>query len=61
MQRRLLCCLAGVLVGAGFAPRFSASLDLSLTIGLLAFAAAGGTAGYLASFLFDVFTAGDQT
>lgn len=61
MQTRLLSCLAGAFIGAVFTSRVNESFDLGLIVASIACVAAGGTAGYLTSYLFDIFTAGNQT
>jgi hypothetical protein len=60
VQTRLLACLAGGLAGAAVASPLNATLGLSPTIALIGCSLIGAALGYVASLLFDVFTASPE-
>lgn len=57
MQTRLLASIAGGLCGIAGATTINASLGLTPTLAFAGCASAGVAIGYVASILFDVFTA----
>jgi hypothetical protein len=62
VQTRLFACIAGGLLGVVLTSPINGSLGLSPTIALIGCSAMGVGVGYVASILFDVFTAspGDE-
>jgi hypothetical protein len=57
VQIRLFACIAGGLIGAVAASPVSASFGVSPMVAWIGCIAAGLGVGYVASILFDVFTA----
>jgi len=57
MQRRLIASAAGGLIGLGLAYRFQDDFGESQTLAYIGCALAGLAVGWVASTLFDVFTA----
>ena len=55
MQRRILVCFAGGLLGMWVASPLGASLEIAPTTALVGFAAVGLGFGYLVSVIVDVF------
>jgi len=60
VQTRLLAGLAGGLLGAVVTSPINASLGLSPAIALIVCSSIGVAVGYVASILFDVFTASSE-
>lgn len=60
MRTRLLACLAGGFLGVVVASPISQSLNVSLTLVLIACALLGLALGYVVSIFFDVFTASSE-
>lgn len=57
MQTRLFACIAGGLVGVVAASTVSSRFEIGPILGLIGCVAVGVAVGYVASILFDVFTA----
>jgi hypothetical protein len=60
VQKRLLSSLAGGFLGVVVASPANNNLGLSPTVDLIACASAGLALGYVASILYDVFTASSR-
>jgi len=57
MQKRLIASAAGGLLGLGLAYRFQDDFGTSVTLAYIGCSLAGLAIGWVASTLFDVFTA----
>ena len=60
MQTRLFACLAGGLLGVVVASPINNSLGVNPTLAFIGCASVGVAVGYVASILFDVFTASPE-
>lgn len=56
MQKRIIVCLAGAVVGMGVAARMGDSLGMTPTTAFAGFVALGLGFGYIVSVVLDVFS-----